>query len=106
MHAMVYSRPDIAYAVSVLATKVENPTEADCKAAIRVLTYLNSTKNLTIEYGGQEKLEVYVDADDDAATRFPLDRGKFTTAGELLVDQAYLRIACRASFDISSSKIS
>lgn len=65
MHAMVYSRPDIAYAVSVLATKVEDPTEADYKAAIRVLTYLNSTKNLTIEYGGQEKLEVYVDANDD-----------------------------------------
>ena len=66
---MVYTRPDISYAVWILSTAVENYSNAHRNAAKRVLKYLNTTKDYGIKYikgtgTTQEglELEVYVDA--------------------------------------------
>jgi hypothetical protein len=69
MHSMVYTRPDIAYAVSVLSRSLGKSTKGHYEAAKRVLKYLKSTKNLAIEYKKNEseehELEVFVDSADE-----------------------------------------
>ena len=71
MFAMVGTRPDIAYAVSVLSRFSLNPSQAHIQAARRVLRYLNGTINLGINYGGGKptndlehlNIRCYTDAD-------------------------------------------
>ena len=55
MHSMVYTRPDIAYAVSILSRSLGKSTKGHNEAAKRVLKYLKSTKNLAIEYKKNEE---------------------------------------------------
>lgn len=66
MYAMTCTRPDIAYAVSMLSRRTSNYSEGDWQAAKRVLKYLNCTKTLGILYESDKNasLEVYVDAGD------------------------------------------
>ena len=71
LHAMVYTRPDISFAVSLLSTAVETYSNAQWNAAKRVLKYLNATKEYGIKYSRKLPVdtislnfEVYVDASD------------------------------------------
>ncbi|KAE9296708.1 hypothetical protein PR003_g23685 [Phytophthora rubi] len=60
------TRPDVAYIVTQLSRFLENPGQQHWKAAIRVLRYLKSTKDLGIIYNskdGKVMLEAYTDAD-------------------------------------------
>jgi hypothetical protein len=50
IHAMVHTRPDIAYAVSVLSRFMSKPELWHFKAAQYVLLYLRSTRELGIVY--------------------------------------------------------
>jgi hypothetical protein len=52
-HLAVYSRPDIAFAVSKLSQFNANPTATHLKAALHVLRYLKGTRNLCIIYKRQ-----------------------------------------------------
>lgn len=52
MYIEVHTRPDIAYAVSVLSRFLSNPSPQHLKAADRILQYLKGTKYLGIVYGG------------------------------------------------------
>jgi hypothetical protein len=52
-HFAVYTRPDIAFAVSKPAQFNANPTATHLKAAIHVLRYLQGTSNLCIVYKRQ-----------------------------------------------------
>ena len=74
MHSMVYTRPDISYAVSILSRSLGTSTKGHFEAAKRVLKYLKTTKNLAIEYSrpisNQSELEVYVDSADAAYPHF------------------------------------
>jgi hypothetical protein len=58
------ARPDILTAVSFLTTRVSNPTEEDNKKLIRVLSYLNGTRDLTLTISGSDGMFVlaFIDA--------------------------------------------
>ena len=59
------TRPDIANAARVVARNSYNPCERHWKAAMKILVYLNSTRDLGITYtkGEEVSLSVYTDAD-------------------------------------------
>ena len=64
MYAAVGTRPDIAFAVSMLSQFLDNPAPAHWEAAKRVFRYLNGTKDWGITYGeSREDLVGYTDAD-------------------------------------------
>lgn len=72
-YLMVGTRPDIAYAVSVVSRSLENPTQADCVRLKRILRYLQYAPDMSIIYKRSNKkgiLECYSDADHggDVAT--------------------------------------
>ena len=63
-HLAVYSRPDIAFAVSKLSQFNSDPTETHLKAARHVLRYLKGTADYSIIYGGGGlEIHGYADAD-------------------------------------------
>ncbi|XP_062080405.1 secreted RxLR effector protein 161-like [Humulus lupulus] len=66
MYSMISTRPDIAYAVSVLSRYMENPGEEHWKGVKWLLRYLKETSNLGLKFdktGLKTHLEGYVDAD-------------------------------------------
>jgi len=70
MYCMIETRPDIAYATSVLSRFLSNPGPKHHEAAKRVLRYLKGTANHGITYGrgkldsmNNSDLLVYTDAD-------------------------------------------
>lgn len=68
---MVGTRPDIAYAVSVVSRKLENPTGMDCIKFKRILRYLQYAPDTGILYKKDYKkgiLECYSDADHGGCT--------------------------------------
>ena len=58
-HAAVFSRPDIAFAVSKLSQFNSDPTETHMKAARRVLAYLKGTINHSIVYGNASHNDIH-----------------------------------------------
>lgn len=64
MYLSTRSRPDIAFAVSALASRSSNPKETDMKALTRIGRYLNKTQeeNLVFKFGGDISLSAFVDA--------------------------------------------
>ena len=59
-HAAVFSRPDIAFAVSKLSQFNSDPTETHMKAARHVLRYLKGTIDYSITYGSMDVTEIAV----------------------------------------------
>ena len=61
----VVSRPDIAYAVGVLSQFIKNPGQSHWEALKRVITYLNTTKDVWLTFGGGSRslVEGFSDAD-------------------------------------------
>jgi hypothetical protein len=58
-----FSRPDILFAVSVLAQKCSKPTNRDIRKAKRVFQYLRRTPDIGVSFGpGRVKLTCYADA--------------------------------------------
>jgi hypothetical protein len=64
MYLSTRSRPDIAFAVSALASRSSDPKESDMRAMIKIVKYINKTKDdfLTFKYGGEISLSAFVDA--------------------------------------------
>ena len=62
------TRPDIPNAATTVTRHSHNPCERHWKAAVKILAYLNSTRNLGITYTKAEEisLSVYKDADYDS----------------------------------------
>ena len=58
-HAALFSRPDIAFAVSKLSQFNSDPTETHMRAARHVLAYLKSTIDYCIVYGGASDIDIY-----------------------------------------------
>jgi hypothetical protein len=72
MYAMTATRPDIAFAVSVLSAFMANPGERHWIALKRVLRYLQGTRDYCLVLGGsQVELSAWCDADwaNDKDTR-------------------------------------
>jgi len=64
MYAATSTRPDIAFAVSMLSQFMRDPTHAHWEAAKRVMRYLKGMKDLKLTLGaGEEGLQAFVDAD-------------------------------------------
>ncbi|KAM1476262.1 hypothetical protein ACFX1S_038131 [Malus domestica] len=65
MYAMICTRPDIAYAVSITSRYQSNPGPEHWAAVKTVLKYLRRTKDMFLVYGGAAELrvEAYTDAD-------------------------------------------
>ena len=61
----VVSRPDIAYVTSILSQFLQNPGYVHWEGVKRVISYLNTTKNYWLTFGGSTKnlVEGYSDAD-------------------------------------------
>ena len=59
------TRPDIVNAVRAVARHSHNPCERHWKAAVKILAYIKSTRDLGITYkkGEELTLSVYTDAD-------------------------------------------
>ena len=54
MYAMVYTRPYVAYALSVMSRFHANLGERHWEVVKCILKYLRMTKNLFLVYGGEE----------------------------------------------------
>ena len=61
----VVSRPDTAFAVGILSQFMQNPGQAHWEAVKRVVSYLDTTKDMWLTFGGNKNglLEGYCDAD-------------------------------------------
>lgn len=60
-----YTRPDVAYAVSVVSQFMHNPSECHMDAIIRILRYLKSAPRKGLMFSMDNHLDVseYTDAD-------------------------------------------
>jgi hypothetical protein len=66
-HLAVFSRPDIAYAISYLAQFNADPIYTHLNAIRHVLRYLKGTRTLSIAYGNAKSLAIFGFADADWA---------------------------------------
>lgn len=82
---LLFTRPDIAYAVNQLARHLNNPRRVHWLAALRVLKYLKGTSEYSLNYQRQEEptLVAYSDADwaGDINTRRSTTGFVFTLCG-------------------------
>jgi hypothetical protein len=72
MHAMVNTRPDICHGVNLVSRVLEQATPANFESAKRILKYLNTTQDLSLNYKrqGNIALEMYVDSNDGSSKRY------------------------------------
>ncbi|WJZ83765.1 hypothetical protein VitviT2T_003420 [Vitis vinifera] len=86
---LAHTRPDLAYALSVVSQYMRNPREQHMNAAMRILRYLKNAPGkgiLFVKNVDHQSIEVYTDADwvgavDDRQSTF----GYFTFVGGNLV---------------------
>jgi len=64
MYAMICTRPDVSYALSIASRYQNNPGESHSTLVKTILKYLRRTKDVFLIYGGEEELVVngYTDA--------------------------------------------
>ena len=74
MYAMLCTRPDVAYSISVTSRYQQNPGEAHWVAVKNILKYLRRTKDLFLVFGGSVD-EISVTGYKDAS--FQTDRDDF-----------------------------
>ncbi|XP_068340489.1 secreted RxLR effector protein 161-like [Pyrus communis] len=67
MYAQVCTRPDLAFAISVLSREQSNPGQQHWIAAKKVLRYLQRTKSFMLTYKRVQDLELKGYADSDFA---------------------------------------
>ncbi|KAJ9562957.1 hypothetical protein OSB04_008117 [Centaurea solstitialis] len=74
MYAMLCTRPDVAYSISVTSRYQQNPGEAHWVAVKNILKYMRRTKEMFLVFGGSED-EISVTGYSDAS--FQTDRDDF-----------------------------
>ena len=79
MYAMVLTRPDLSYAVSVVSRYMENPGKEHWKAVVWILRYLNGTINYGLIYGTDGMNEVNVEGFVDSDYAGNLDKRRSLT---------------------------
>ncbi|GJW91612.1 retrotransposon protein, putative, ty1-copia subclass [Tanacetum coccineum] len=64
MYAMMCTRPDVSFALSMVSQHQQNPGEGHWTAVKNILKYLRNTKDRFLVYGGEKELRVtgYCDA--------------------------------------------
>ena len=67
MYSMIYSRPDLAYVVSMVSRFMANPGKQHWEVLKWVLRYLKGSQNVGLMYNGKAssclKVEGFVDSD-------------------------------------------
>jgi hypothetical protein len=63
MYLARYTRPDVLMSVTYLATKSANPTQGHYNKAMKILSYVVSTKNRTLFFSARANLELKLYAD-------------------------------------------
>ncbi|KAK9018488.1 hypothetical protein V6N11_001462 [Hibiscus sabdariffa] len=58
MYAMICTRPDLSYALSMTSRYQTNPGESHWVAVKNILKYLRRTKDVFLVYGGEEQLSI------------------------------------------------
>ncbi|KAK8715432.1 hypothetical protein V6N13_042766 [Hibiscus sabdariffa] len=58
MYAMICTRPDLSYALSMTSRYQANPGEGHWLAVKNILKYLRRTKDVFLVYGGKEELGI------------------------------------------------
>ncbi|KAL4301752.1 hypothetical protein GQ457_10G004790 [Hibiscus cannabinus] len=58
MYAMICTRPDLSYALSMTSRYQANPGEGHWTAVKNILKYLRGTNDVFIVYGGEEELRI------------------------------------------------
>ncbi|KAK9018712.1 hypothetical protein V6N11_033759 [Hibiscus sabdariffa] len=58
MYAMICTRPDLSYALSMTSRYQANPGEDHWVAVKNILKYLRRTKDVFLVYGGEEQLSI------------------------------------------------
>jgi len=62
--AAIISRPDVQFAIGILAQHTQNATETHWKALKRVIRYLDTTRDLWLTFGGVDRsIRGYTDSD-------------------------------------------
>ena len=72
MYAMLCTRPDVSYALSMISTFQSDPSECHWIAVKNILTYYRRTKDIFFIYGGQEG-ELVISGYTDAGFQYDLD---------------------------------
>lgn len=85
MFIMVATRPDIAYAVSLLARFMSNPTREQLNAAINILKYLLRTQDLTVVFERQSMDDYNLVAYSDSDWGGNLDNRRSRSGGLILL---------------------
>ncbi|KAK9034776.1 hypothetical protein V6N11_076833 [Hibiscus sabdariffa] len=64
MYAMICTRPDVSYSLSMTSRYQANPGEGHWTTVKNILKYLRRTKDVFLVYGGEEELGIkgYTDA--------------------------------------------
>ncbi|GJZ13145.1 retrotransposon protein, putative, ty1-copia subclass [Tanacetum coccineum] len=85
MYLMVCTRPDIAYAVSVVSRYLANPGKNHWEAVKWILKYLRATANVGLVYGTNRGNHVDVTCFVDSDYAKDPDKGRFITGYAFLV---------------------
>nr|GEU98295.1 retrovirus-related Pol polyprotein from transposon TNT 1-94 [Tanacetum cinerariifolium] len=85
MYLMVYTRPDIAYAVSVVSIYLANSGKNHWEAVKWILKYLRGTANVGLVYGTNRGNHVDVTCFADSDYTQDPDKGRFITGYAFLV---------------------
>jgi hypothetical protein len=95
------ARPDIQQAISVLCMRVRDPNQADWEKLMRVMKYLNGTKeeNLTLSADDLRVVKWYVDASFAVHPDFKSHTGAMMTPGK----RAMQSIARKQKMNVQSS---
>ncbi|KAH9648835.1 hypothetical protein KPL70_025759 [Citrus sinensis] len=79
MYAMVLTRPDLSYAVSVVSRYMTNPGNEHWRAVMWILRYLNGTISYGLIYGTDGRKEVNVEGFVDSNYAGDLDKRRSLT---------------------------
>jgi hypothetical protein len=77
MHPMVWTRPDLSYAVGSLSQFMHEPRETHWNVGLDVLSYVNNTVNYGLRFVGSDSLEVIGYADSDWGADLSTGRSVF-----------------------------
>ena len=101
------TRPDIMFAVSQLCKYLNNPSKRHYDRAIRVLTYLNGTKDIGVTYGirnhpcmymERNEMIVYTDASFDDQ-----ENSKSTSGNITYLNYGPIAWSCQTQTDVAQS---
>jgi hypothetical protein len=74
MHAMIYTHPDVSYALSAMSRYQSNYRDTHWTIVKNILKYLRRTKEVFLVFGGEE--ELVVKGYNDASFQTDVDDSK------------------------------